>query len=366
MISGQKYNSTTVQGKFTLAEIPTLVTLPLVVMLSMVMFSACSHQMPTSITTATSPTAPGIRGTTPAYGSDCQYHLFGIVPLNGPSDTQAALTEAKVSANADVLTDVTVDHGGGFYGLFSNRCVRVAGLGVVRGASHRDLEWADEGWTRDEQEWQGRGAPQEPEQIEDQFLGEESESVGDDRRFNTRNFDGSEASHSAGQVESPTAFVPESDREVDARARYMAPQDEQETLPLRERAVAIDEPIELSRRQVNPELDVEGAATVPTGRSVIGVTGTSETASVPPIPALGNTTPEKAEVQAIEQGSQQTVQPETSLPTAGSESLEVEIGGGSGIGVIGGDGSEIVSEENQNRERSGIGESNDIGGYGAQ
>jgi hypothetical protein len=35
-------------------------------------------------------------------------------------------------ANADVLTDVTVDFVGGYYILFSNNCVRVHGKGVAR------------------------------------------------------------------------------------------------------------------------------------------------------------------------------------------------------------------------------------------
>jgi hypothetical protein len=47
-------------------------------------------------------------------------------------NTQTALDKAKQMANADVLTDVTVDFVGGYYILFSNNCVRVQGKGVPR------------------------------------------------------------------------------------------------------------------------------------------------------------------------------------------------------------------------------------------
>ncbi len=95
------------------------------------LFSACSSQ-PSSIIPSTSPLPPGVRGTIPAKGSDCQFRLLGIIPLSGSPDTSEALQEAKDSADVDVLTDVTVDYGGTYLILFSNRCVRVTGLGVPR------------------------------------------------------------------------------------------------------------------------------------------------------------------------------------------------------------------------------------------
>ena len=92
---------------------------------------SCSSQ-PSSIIPSTSPIPSGVRGTIPAYGSDCQIYLLGILPVTGSPDSQQALQKAKKSADVDVLTDVTVDHGGGYYLLFGNTCVRVQGMGVPR------------------------------------------------------------------------------------------------------------------------------------------------------------------------------------------------------------------------------------------
>ena len=66
------------------------------------------------------------------HGSDCQFYLFGLIPVTHSLNSQAALDRAKAMANADVLTDVTVDFVGGYYILFSNNCVRVHGKGVAR------------------------------------------------------------------------------------------------------------------------------------------------------------------------------------------------------------------------------------------
>jgi len=99
--------------------------------ITLVLLSACSSK-PSSIITSTSPLPPGVRGTVPARGSDCQFHLLGLIPVTSSPDTQNALTKAKRSADVDVLTDVTVDHNSGYYILFSNNCVRVSGKGVPR------------------------------------------------------------------------------------------------------------------------------------------------------------------------------------------------------------------------------------------
>jgi len=88
--------------------------------------------MPVALAPSTSPVAAGTRGTIPAYGSDCQFYLFGIIPVTHSLNSQAALDRAKAMANVDVLTDVTVDFVGGYYILFSNNCVRVQGKGVAR------------------------------------------------------------------------------------------------------------------------------------------------------------------------------------------------------------------------------------------
>ena len=88
--------------------------------------------MPVALSPSTSPVAPGTRGTIPAYGSDCQFYLLGLIPVTHSMNTQTALDKAKQMANADVLTDVTVDFVGGYYILFSNNCVRVQGKGVPR------------------------------------------------------------------------------------------------------------------------------------------------------------------------------------------------------------------------------------------
>ena len=96
--------------------------------------SGCAS-MPIAIAPSSSPLAPGIRGTIPTYGSNCQFYFLGVIPLTQSIDTQAALRQAKERAKVDVLTDVTVDFGGGYFILFSNNCVRVQGLGVPRAST---------------------------------------------------------------------------------------------------------------------------------------------------------------------------------------------------------------------------------------
>ena len=93
--------------------------------------SSCSSA-PTTLVASTSPLPPGVRGTIKAYGSDCQYYFLGVLPVSGSPNTQAALDDAKEDADADVLTDVTIDHGGGYYILLSTNCVRVRGKGVEK------------------------------------------------------------------------------------------------------------------------------------------------------------------------------------------------------------------------------------------
>jgi hypothetical protein len=92
---------------------------------------------PTTLVPSTSPLPPGVRGTIKAYGSDCQYYFLGIIPISGSANTQAALEDAKSDADADVLTDVTIDHGGGYYILLSTHCVRVRGKGVPKEITDR-------------------------------------------------------------------------------------------------------------------------------------------------------------------------------------------------------------------------------------
>jgi len=97
---------------------------------------SCSSA-PTTLVASTSPLPPGIRGTLPAYGSDCQYHFLGFIPISSSANTQAALDDAKDDVDVDVLTDVTVDHGGGYYILLSTHCVRVRGKGVPKAITDR-------------------------------------------------------------------------------------------------------------------------------------------------------------------------------------------------------------------------------------
>jgi|GEM_PF-1729377 len=103
-----------------------LILLPLLLTIT-----ACASK-PSSMIASTSPLPAGVRGSIPARGSDCQFHLLGLIPVTSSPDTQNALTKAKRSADVDVLTDVTVDHNAGYYLLFSNNCVRVRGEGVPR------------------------------------------------------------------------------------------------------------------------------------------------------------------------------------------------------------------------------------------
>lgn len=100
---------------------------------ALVLLAGCSGR-PATMLASTSPLPPGVRGTIPAKGSDCQYRLLGLIPITTSPSTQSALEEAKEDAEADVLTDVTVDENWGYYILFSNNCVRVQGLGVDRSA----------------------------------------------------------------------------------------------------------------------------------------------------------------------------------------------------------------------------------------
>jgi hypothetical protein len=95
------------------------------------LFSGCAG-MPVALAPSSSPVAPGTRGSIPAYGSDCQFYLLGLIPITHSLNSQAALERAKQTAGVDVLTDVTVDFVGGYYILFSNNCVRVQGKGVPR------------------------------------------------------------------------------------------------------------------------------------------------------------------------------------------------------------------------------------------
>ena len=94
-------------------------------------FSSCSS-IPTTLVSSTSPIPAGVRGTIEAYGSDCQFYFLGLIPVTSGPNSQNALDRAKRDADVDVLTDVTVDHGGAYYILFSNTCVRVRGKGVPR------------------------------------------------------------------------------------------------------------------------------------------------------------------------------------------------------------------------------------------
>ena len=93
--------------------------------------TGCMGSRAPGIIASTSPLAPGVRGTVPASGSDCQTFFLGLIPLTSSPNTQAALEDAKTSASAAVLTDVTVDENSFYWILMSHRCVRVRGLGVV-------------------------------------------------------------------------------------------------------------------------------------------------------------------------------------------------------------------------------------------
>ena len=101
----------------------------LLTVLTLFLAGCFSSQAPT-VMTSTSPVPIGTRGTIPAYGSDCQYFLLGLLPITFSPNTTAALDEAKRDAGCKVLTDVTIDDGSFYWLLFSTQCVRVRGLGV--------------------------------------------------------------------------------------------------------------------------------------------------------------------------------------------------------------------------------------------
>jgi hypothetical protein len=101
------------------------------VMVGLGLLLGCSSSHGPELIASTSPLAPGVRGTVPASGSDCQTFLLGLLPLTTSPNTQDALSMAKKSAGAEVLTDVTVDENSFYWILLSHRCIRVRGLGVV-------------------------------------------------------------------------------------------------------------------------------------------------------------------------------------------------------------------------------------------
>lgn len=88
--------------------------------------------MPVALAPSSSPAAPGVLGTIPTRGVNCQFFFLGLIPMTHSIDTQAALDEAKKRADVDVLTDVTVDFIASYYIIVSDNCVRVQGKGVPR------------------------------------------------------------------------------------------------------------------------------------------------------------------------------------------------------------------------------------------
>ena len=104
------------------------------------LFALCAYALsgcasvPVALAPSSSPAAPGVRGTIPARGVNCQFFLLGLIPVTHSIDTQAALDEAKRTADVDVLTDVTVDFIASYYIIVSDNCVRVQGKGVPRTA----------------------------------------------------------------------------------------------------------------------------------------------------------------------------------------------------------------------------------------
>ncbi|MCI5065062.1 hypothetical protein MRY87_05010 [bacterium] len=121
---------------------PLIVFSLIATLLLLASLSGCASR-PSSMITATSPLPPGVRGTIPARGSDCQYNFLGLVPITSSASTARALDSAKRDADVDVLTDVTVDRNFGYYILFSNTCVRVEGMGVSRSRLQRSLQLSE-------------------------------------------------------------------------------------------------------------------------------------------------------------------------------------------------------------------------------
>lgn len=103
----------------------------------MLLLLASCGSRPTTLVASSSPVPPGVRGTIPTHGSNCQYFLLGLIPISGAPDSQDALEEAKQRVDVDVLTDITIDHGGHYFILFSTDCVRVQGKGIPRDVLER-------------------------------------------------------------------------------------------------------------------------------------------------------------------------------------------------------------------------------------
>ena len=107
-------------------------TLKVIYLIGLLACLASCSSRPSSVISSTSPLPAGVRGTVETDGTDCAYHFLGIIPVSSSANSAEALKKAKTKVDVDVLTDVTVDHFGGYYILFSNNCVRVNGMGVPR------------------------------------------------------------------------------------------------------------------------------------------------------------------------------------------------------------------------------------------
>ena len=103
-----------------------------VTLLVICMFCLGCSGVSSSISASSSPLPEGVRGTKPAHGSDCEYTLFGLIPITPAINTQKALQNAKDDVGVDVLTDITVDLVSGYFVIITNDCVHVRGLGVPK------------------------------------------------------------------------------------------------------------------------------------------------------------------------------------------------------------------------------------------
>lgn len=102
----------------------------IICILIVVFCSACTIARPVGIVASSSPLSPDTKGTIKTSASNCQYNLFGFIPITSSLNTASALEEAKSDIDVDSLTDIGIDHSHSFYFLFTKNCVRVSGLGV--------------------------------------------------------------------------------------------------------------------------------------------------------------------------------------------------------------------------------------------
>jgi hypothetical protein len=99
--------------------------------LSLLLVSACAHQTG-GVAASSIPLAPGgYRVLGQAFGRDCVFNLFGLIPLTGGNTTHEAVSRALArSPGADALISVSADTYSQWWIVLTNTCTVVHGTAV--------------------------------------------------------------------------------------------------------------------------------------------------------------------------------------------------------------------------------------------